>query len=79
MGKVDLGKPETKTAPKEPLVLLSEGATTNAKSYAVYAVRLDLAMRFAPAKPAMADINNQAAASAITGELSASRMMRIRF
>ena len=57
-----------KRLPKEPLVILTAGAISNTKSYAVYAVRFDLAMRFAPANPAMADINNQAAAGSGTAE-----------
>ena len=59
---------DNKTAPEGPLVLLTTGATTNAKSYAVYAVRFDLAMRFAPANPAMADMNNHAAAGSGTAD-----------
>ena len=57
-----------KRPPKEPLVLLTTGATTNAKSYAVYAARFERDIRFAPAKPAMADMNNHAAAGSGTAE-----------
>ena len=55
-----------KRLPKEPLVLLSKGAITNANPYAIYAVRFERDMRFAPANPAMADMKSHAAAGSGT-------------